>query len=67
MISGNSYPRKEGEWDFAYVLPSKEGKPTKLVVPTLLQMGWTESPVFFNIASETARYIAEDYTQASIG
>ena len=34
---------QEGEeWNFAYVLPQEEGKPTKLVVPTSLQMGWIE-------------------------
>ena len=52
---------EEGEeWNFAYVLISKEGKPAQLVVPTSLQMGWTESPVFFNVASETARDVRED-------
>jgi hypothetical protein len=35
------------EWNFAYVLPQAEGKPTKLVVPTSLQMGWVESPPYF--------------------
>ena len=56
-----------GEWNFAYVLPSEEGKSTQLVVPTLLQMGWTESPLFFNVASETACHVGEDYAQAPIG
>jgi hypothetical protein len=35
------------EWNFAYVLPQEEGKPTILVVPTLLQMGWVKSPPYF--------------------
>ena len=36
---------EEGEeWNFAYVLPQPEGEPVRLVVPTLLQMGWVESP-----------------------
>ena len=35
------------EWNFAYVLPQEEGKPTMLVVPTPLQMGWVESPPYF--------------------
>ena len=39
---------KEGEeWDFFHVLPQKPGMPIKLVVPTLLQMGWIESPPYF--------------------
>ena len=32
------------EWNFVYVLPQKEGEPIRLVIPTLLQMGWMESP-----------------------
>ena len=35
------------EYTFAYVLPRKEGMPTKLVIPTSLQMGWIESPHIF--------------------
>ena len=32
---------KEGEeWNFCYVLTQKPGMPIKLVVPTLLHMGW---------------------------
>ena len=27
------------EWNFAYVLPQKQGEPTRLVVPNALQMG----------------------------
>ena len=41
------------EWNFAYVLPQEEGEPTKLVIPTSLQMGWIESPPYFCAASET--------------
>lgn len=32
----------------------------RLVVPSALQMGWTESPDFFCSASETVRDVAED-------
>jgi hypothetical protein len=46
------------EWNFAYVLPQEEGQPTRLVVPSALQMGWKESPAFFCSASETARDVA---------
>ncbi len=54
------------EWNFAYVLPHEEGKPTKLVVPTLLQMGWVESPPYFCAATETSRDVAMDYTKTPI-
>ena len=46
------------EWNFCYVLPQEEGEPTRLVVPTSLQMGWVESPPYFCAASETARDVA---------
>ena len=52
------------EYNFAYVMPQKEGKPTRLVIPTSLQMGWTESPSYFGAASETARDLAEEYAKA---
>jgi hypothetical protein len=35
------------EYNFAYVLPQEEGMPITLVIPTLLQMGWVESPPYF--------------------
>jgi hypothetical protein len=36
------------ECNFAYVLPQPEEEPLKLVIPTLLQMGWVKiSPIFF--------------------
>ena len=68
------YDIKDGFWrleceegakyNFAYVMPQEEGQPIKLVVPTSLQMGWTESPSYFNTASETARDVAEEYAKA---
>jgi len=39
----------------------------KLVIPTLLQMGWIESPPYFCAASETARYVTENYIQTPVG
>jgi len=51
------------EWNFAYVLPQAPGKPTTLVVPSAIQMGWKESPAYFCGASETAR----DVTAALAG
>ena len=54
------------EWNFAYVLPQADGKPKKLVVPTLLQMGWVESPPYFCAATETSRDVAMDYSETPI-
>ncbi len=55
------------EWNFSYVLPQAAGEPTRLVVPTSLQMGWVESPPYFCTALETAHDVAVDYINTSIG
>jgi hypothetical protein len=59
---------KEGaKRNFVYVLPQSPGRPSYLVVPTSLQMGWVESPLFFCAASEMARYVAQDYCKTKLG
>lgn len=55
------------EWSFAYVLPQHKGEPTRLVVPTSLQMGWVKSPPYFCAASETACDVATQYVEAPVG
>ncbi len=55
------------EWNFVYLLPQEPNKPTKLVIPTSLQMGWVELPPYFCAATETARDIALDYCNTPIG
>ena len=55
------------EYNFAYVLPQEADKPPKIVIPTPLQMGWTQSPPFFCAAAETARGVAQDYAQTKVG
>ena len=55
------------EWNFSYVLPQPEGEPTRLVVPTSLQMGWVESPPYFCATSETARDVAVEYIETPTG
>jgi hypothetical protein len=59
--------QKSEEWNFAYVLPQKEGRPVQLVVPTSLLMGWVESPPYFGAASETARDVASRYAELPVG
>ena len=49
------------EWNFVYVLPNHHRKPTEIVVPSALQMGWVLSPPFFCAQSETARDVAASY------
>ena len=58
---------KGEEWNFAYVLPQREGEPVRLVVPTSLQMGWVESPPYFCAASETGRDVAAQYAEMEVG
>jgi hypothetical protein len=55
------------EFNFAHVLPQEDGKPTTLVVPTSLQMGWVESPPYFCAATKTARDISSNYCNTPIG
>ena len=52
------------EYNFAYVMPQAEGEPIRIVIPTQLQMGWTESPSYFSAAKETARDLARIYARA---
>jgi hypothetical protein len=59
--------REGKEWSFAYVLLQPAGQPVRLVVPTLLQMGWVESPPYFCAATETVQDIATDYLETGIG
>ena len=56
------------EWNFCFVLPKVDpNEPTKLVVPTCLQMGWTESPGYFCMCSETGRDVSEQLAHLPIG
>ena len=48
-------------WNFAYVMPSTPGTPTRLVIPRALQMGWKESPAYFCAATETVRDVAQTW------
>jgi hypothetical protein len=54
------------EWNFAYVLLQEEGKPMQLVLPTLLQMGWVESPPYFCVGTETAQDVATEYIETLV-
>ena len=59
---------KEGEErNVAYILPQPEGEPIKLVIPTLLQMGWVELPPYFCAATETVRDISTKYINTEVG
>jgi hypothetical protein len=52
--------RQDEEWNFAYVLPpATPDEPIQLVIPSSLQMGWTDSPSYFCAASKTGRDVAE--------
>ena len=50
-------------YNFAYVLPQKPGEPTRIVVPSAVQMGWVESPPYFCAVTETARDLTEFHIQ----
>jgi hypothetical protein len=42
-------------WNFCYVMPNPPGAPLRIVVLSVLQMGWAQSPPYFCAATETAR------------
>jgi hypothetical protein len=50
---------EEQTWNFAYVMPDPPGHPTRIVVPSALQMGWAQSPGYFCAATETGRDIIQ--------
>jgi hypothetical protein len=54
------------EYNFAYVLPQPEEEPTQIVIPTLLKMGWVESPLYFCVAMETAGDVAKEYIKMPV-
>jgi hypothetical protein len=59
---------KDDKWHFAYVLPpASPDDDIYLVIPSSLQMGWTDSPVFFCAASKTARDVTDDLAVAPVG
>ncbi len=58
---------REGEqWNFAYVLPQAPGSPVILVIPSSLQMGWVELPLFFCEATKMSRDIAMEYSNTAV-
>jgi hypothetical protein len=51
--------READNFNFAYVLPQQAGKPVRTVVPSVVQMGWMESPPLFYPVTDSA----QDLTQ----
>lgn len=58
--------RGEDCFNFAYVLPQREGEPCRIVVPSAVQMGWVESPSLFCAVTETARDLAQHFVDAAV-
>jgi hypothetical protein len=57
---------KGEEYNFAYVLPQPEEELIQIVIPTLLQIGWVESPPHFCMATETAREVVKEYIKMPV-
>ena len=51
--------REKDSYNFAYVLPQQAGNPTRIVVPSAVQMGWVESPPLFCVVTKSARDITQ--------
>ena len=58
--------RPADSFNFAYVLPQKEGEPVRIVVPSAVQMGWVESPSLFCTVTESARDITQHLVDANV-
>ena len=58
--------RPQDSFNFAYVLPQKEGEPVRIVVPLAVQMGWVESPSLFCTVTEMARDITQHLVGANV-
>jgi hypothetical protein len=48
------------------MLPQAAGAPTKIVVPSAVQMGWVESPSLFCIVTESARDLAQHFVDNNV-
>jgi hypothetical protein len=55
----------ESTANFAYVLPGPPDEPTKIVLPSALQMGWCESPGYFCAATESTRDMAQHWIDSN--
>ncbi len=53
-------------YNFAYVLPQREGEPCQIVVPSAVQMGWKESPALFCAVTESARDLAQWFVDTDV-
>ena len=53
-------------YNFAYVLPQAAGEPTRIVVPSAVQMGWVESPSLFCTVTESARDLAQHFVDNKV-
>jgi hypothetical protein len=53
-------------FNFAYVLPQRDGEPCRIVVPSAVQMGWVESPSLFCAVTESARDLAQRFVDVAI-
>ena len=51
--------KEGGECTVCYVLPQKPGTPINIVVPTFLQMGWIEFPLYFCTVLEMGQDVTE--------
>jgi len=52
---------EEDAWNLCYVRPRiNEEDPIEIVQPTCLQMGWSEMPPLFCMASKTAQDVAQE-------
>ncbi len=57
---------KGEEWNFCYVWPQAPDEPRRLGVPSLLQMVWVESALYFCATSKTTQDVAVEYIKTKV-
>ena len=62
----NLIVQAEDSFNFAYVLPQREGEPVRIVVPLAVQMGWVKSPPLFCAVSESAQDITQHLVDTNV-
>ena len=57
---------EEHKDNVAYVLPNRPGEPTRVVIPSALQMGWAQPPTYFCTATQAGINVMQDFFGSNV-
>ena len=57
---------EEHKYNFDYVLPDRPSEPTRVVIPSALQMGWAQSPAYFCTATQAGVDVMQDLFRSEV-